>query len=173
MSREKPRKTPPPLDSQTLGELALRYVERFATSEAKLTRYLQGKLRTRGWAGESPPDVGAVVARLAALRYVDDRVFGEARARGLERRGYGARRIGQDLRAAGLAEDLRGEIAETVDARGAALAYARRRRFGPFAAEVPDRAVRAKQFAAMLRAGHDARIAGEILDMRDIDPDYE
>nr|WP_243451824.1 RecX family transcriptional regulator [Sphingosinicella soli] len=159
------------MDEDALRALALRHVERYSTSEAKLRTYLARKLRERGWAGERPADVDGIVTRFAALGYVDDRTFGEARARGLERRGYGARRIGQELRAAGLAEDLRGEITDTVDAHGAALAYARRKRFGPFAREVPDRAVRQKQFAAMLRAGHDARITSEVLDMRDIEPD--
>lgn len=173
MRTEKSRKPPPPLDDEALRALALRYVERYATSEGKLAFYLTRKLRERGWAGERPADVDAIVTHFADLRYVDDRTFGEARARGLERRGYGARRIGQDLRAAGLAEDLRGEITGAVDARGAAMAYARRKRFGPFAREAPDRAVRQKQFAAMLRAGHDARTAAEILDMRDVAPDYE
>lgn len=172
MRGEKTRKTPRPLSEETLRALALRYVERYATSEGKLAAYLARKLRERGWAGERPADVEGIVAGFAALRYVDDRAFGEARARGLERRGYGARRIGQDLRAAGLAEDLSGEITGAVNARGAAMAYARRKRFGPFAREAPDRAARQKQFAAMLRAGHDARIAAEILDMRDVEPDY-
>lgn len=173
MRTEKSRKPPRPLDEETLRALGLRYVERYATSEAKLAAYLARKLRERGWAGEQPADIETIVARFADLRYVDDRTFGESRARGLERRGYGARRIGQDLRAAGLAEELRGEITGAVDARGAAMAYARRKRFGPFAREAPDRAVRQKQFAAMLRAGHDARTAAEILDMRDVELDYE
>ncbi len=167
MYSENRRKAPSPRDVETRRAAALRYVERYATSEAKLSAYLVRKLRERGWAGERPADVEGIVARFASLGYVDDRVFGEARARGLERRGYGARRIGQDLRAAGLADTLRGEITEAVDARGAALAYARRKRFGPFAREVPDRALRQKQFAAMLRAGHDPRIAAEILDMKE------
>ncbi|WP_374594404.1 regulatory protein RecX [Sphingosinicella sp.] len=172
MRTEKSRKPPRPLDQEALRALALRYVERFATSEGRLAAYLSRKVRERGWAGERAADIEAIVQHFAALRYVDDRTFGEARARGLERRGFGARRIGQDLRAAGLAEDLRGEITDAIDARGAAMAYARRKRFGPFAREAPDRAVRQKQFAAMLRAGHDARIAAEILDMRDVEPDY-
>jgi regulatory protein len=158
-----PRKPPPPLDRETLDSLALRYVERFATSEAKLARYLDRKLRERGWGEAGAPPVAAIVERLAALRYVDDRGFGEARARGLERRGYGARRIAEDLRAAGLADGLRSEIAGEVDARAAALAYARRRRLGPFGPPATDHRERQRQFAAMLRAGHDARTAAEVL----------
>jgi regulatory protein len=160
---EKSRRPLPPLTSETLDSLALRYVERFATSEARLTRYLERKLHERGWGGTGQPPVAAIVERLAALRYVDDRGFGEARARGLQRRGYGARRIGDDLRAAGIDAALRTEITATVDAREAAMTFARRRRFGPFGPPVSDPRQRQRQFAAMLRAGHDARIAAAIL----------
>ncbi|KTW08260.1 RecX family transcriptional regulator, partial [Sphingomonas sanguinis] len=38
-----------------LERLALRYVERFATTEGKLVDYLTRKLRERGWAGEGAP----------------------------------------------------------------------------------------------------------------------
>jgi regulatory protein len=40
---------------------------------------------------------------------------------------------------------------------------ARKRRFGPFAATAPERAVREKQLAAMLRAGHDLDMAREMV----------
>jgi len=44
---------------------------------------------------------------------------------------------------------------------------ARRRRFGPFAAEAPDRPLREKHLAAMLRAGHRLDIARRIVDASD------
>jgi regulatory protein len=73
--------------------------------------------------------------------------------------------VRQALGEAGIAEDLRetvrpGELA----AREAILALARRRRFGPFAAGPIDRALREKQIAAMLRAGHPLDSAREIVD---------
>lgn len=144
----------PPLDESALRELALRYVARFATSEAKLRRYLERKLFERGWVGDGPAPVAAVIARLAGLGYVDDRAFAEARARDLGHRGLGARRIAADLQAAGIIRDLAAEIATTGDALAVAVAYARRRRFGPFDPRPPDRDRRRRQEAAMLRAGH-------------------
>lgn len=149
------RPPPPPLDASTLRDFALRYVGRYATTAAKLQRYLGRKLWERGWSGDAPAPVEALVAQFVAQGYVDDRSFGEARARGLAGKGFGARRVGQDLQAAGLARDLASEIGATVDGRAAAERFAQRRRFGPWdrGGFDPDR--HRKQVAAMLRAGHD------------------
>jgi regulatory protein len=158
------RRPVPPLDTAALERLALRYVERFATTRGKLTAYLQRKIRERGWDGP-PADPAALAERMAGLGYVDDRAFAEARAQALARRGLGARRVSQDFRAAGIAEEDAAELAPVIAGRAAdtALAFARRRRIGPFGDGNPDRAVREKQLAAMLRAGHGFDLARRIV----------
>ena len=144
-----------PLELPALEELALAYAARFATTAAKLEAYLARKLRERGWAGEGPPPVGAIVERFVAAGYVDDAAYARAKAGSLLRRGYGERRIGQALGAAGVEETLRDEVLpDEGEARRAALTLARKRGFGPFGRTVPDRPLREKQLAAMLRAGH-------------------
>lgn len=154
-TRREPR-VPKPLDPARMEEMALAYVARFATSAGKLGDYLRRKLRERGWEGESGPDIAALVARFVEIGYVDDATFARAKAQGLLRRGYGSRRIDQALGAAGIAEPLREESrGNEVERRRAALVMARKRRFGPFGlAATTDRALREKQVAAMLRAGH-------------------
>lgn len=145
--------------------MALRYVERYATTRQKLADYLHRKIRERGWAAETPPDPDALVGRLAALGYVDDAAFAAARAAGLSRRGYGPRRIGEALRAAGI-DEADGAAARDIAvgaAWAAALAFARKRRIGPFADAPPDRAQRDKAWAAMLRAGHSGAHVRKIL----------
>ena len=138
-----------------LDELALAYVARFATSAAKLEAYLKRKLRERGWDGANEPPLAALVARMVASGFVDDTAFARARSGSLLRRGYGTRRIDQALHAAGIAEPVREEVRAGEGAqRRAALALARKRRFGPFGPAGLDRAGREKQVAAMLRAGH-------------------
>ena len=157
MDRRKPRKErkpPKPLTAASLDWFALRYVERYATTRAKLRRYLGDKLRQRGWAGEGTAPIDAVVERLSCLGYVDDRAFGEAKARGLERRGFGERRVALALTVAGVEPDLRADIVEQVDGEAAALAYAKRKKLGPFAVAKADPDTARKQFAAMVRAGH-------------------
>jgi regulatory protein len=159
-----------PLDPSRLEELALAYVARFATSAAKLERYLLRKLRERGWDGEDEAPVPALVARFVAAGYVDDEAFARARSGSLLRRGYGQRRISQALGAAGIAADLREAVrAGQPEARRAALAMARKRGFGPFGRASPDRAQREKQVAAMLRAGHRLDSARELVNAADIE----
>lgn len=148
-----------------MRDLALAYVARFATSGGKLEAYLKRKLRERAWEGESEPDVAALVARYAELGYVDDAAYARAKSGDLLRRGYGPRRVSQALGQAGIAEDLRESVSASLhEARAAALQLARKRRFGPFAAEPADRAVREKQLAAMIRAGHGFEVARAVLE---------
>ncbi len=155
-SYERKEKRPPkPLDARRLNDLALHYVARFATSAAKLADYLKRKLRERGWEGEGEPDVAALTEKFVAAGYIDDAAYARAKSGALLRRGFGARRVGQVLSAAGIAEETRVEVcASDAAQRRAALALARKRRFGPFGASELDRPARDKQIAAMLRAGH-------------------
>ncbi|MBN8808225.1 MAG: RecX family transcriptional regulator [Sphingomonas sp.] len=165
--RQVPSRSPaPPLDRAALERLALRYVERFATTRARLATYLAGKIRQRGWEGEAA-DPAAIAERFAELGYVDDRAYGEAKAAAMGRRGLGARRVAGALHQAGVTGDDAAAIAPVVDERAVetALAFARRRRIGPFAAEAPERDVREKQIAAMLRAGHSPALARRIAAM--------
>jgi regulatory protein len=92
MSSNRHTKIRKPLASDALNRLALHYVGRYSTTCAKLHSYLQRKVRERGWADESPADIDAIIARCAALGYVDDRTFAETRAASLGRRGYGFHR---------------------------------------------------------------------------------
>lgn len=165
--RKGPPTPPPPLDPERLRALALRYVERFATTEAKLARYLHRKLYERGWSGDASPPatarVEALVASLASLGYVDDRAFGEARTRGLSRRGFGPRRVTADLGAAGLQRELAAELGETIDPQAAAERFAARRHFGPYDRSPPDPDRHRKQVAAMLRAGHGYDVVRRVL----------
>jgi regulatory protein len=168
VSRNQPRKERPPLDAERLEQLALAYAGRYATTRARLCAYLDRKLRERGWAGAEEPGVGGLVERMAVLGYVDDRAFGMARAASLGRRGYGAARVGQALRAAGIAEDDAEEAkaASRAGAWASAIRFAERRGIGPFAAREADRPAREKALAAMLRAGHPLDLARRLVSAR-------
>ena len=172
----KARRALPPLNQQTLQELALRYVGKFATTRAKLSVYLARKLRERGWDGERTPDLEALADRFAELGYIDDAAYALGQSRSLSSRGYGKRRLNQRLRVAGVQDDDRAEADAHADAEavGAALRFAERRRLGPFASSAPDPRLREKWIAAMVRAGHGFGIAREIAWLApgsEIDPD--
>lgn len=159
----RPRK---PLNGERLHELALFYVGRFATTRAKLTTYLDRKLRERGWEDDAPAEVERLVERLAATGLVDDALYAQSKARSLTERGYGAARVRQSLRAAGI-EEADGVTARDIAVEGAAdsaLRFARRRRIGPYAEAALDRAGREKALAAMVRAGHGFELARAVVD---------
>jgi regulatory protein len=154
------------LDSEKLERLGLFYAGRYATSRARLAAYLNRKLRERGWEGDAPPPVEALVERFAALGYVDDLAFASGRAAALARRGYGERRLDQALKAAGIGAEAAAPALKMAEegAEAAALRFARRRRLGPFAVGPMDHEARRRAVAAMLRAGHRIEIVRKILD---------
>jgi len=160
------KRVKPPLGEAQLRDLALHYAARFATTGARLEAYLARKIKERGLAEDEDgrsvdPDIPALVARLVELGYVDDDAYARMRARDLGARGYGARRVEETLRHAGVGEGLRRVHAPGEAAgRQAAALMARKKRLGPFGAQVeaPDplakRKAHEKAVAAMLRAGH-------------------
>ncbi|NBC35039.1 hypothetical protein GTZ99_00530 [Novosphingobium sp. FSY-8] len=174
---QREKRAPRPLDIATFEALALHHVARFATSAAKLEAYLRRKLRERGWAGEAPHEgevaAADIVARFIRAGYVDDAGFAQARSASLQRRGFGARRIDQALMQAGIAEPIRTDVRpDEAAARAAALALARRKRFGPWRRDADagrmEPKEREKQVAAMVRAGHGLGIVRVLLDSPDI-----
>jgi regulatory protein len=155
------------LNSADLERFALRYVERYATTRAKLADYLRRKIRERGWAGGLPADPVALAQRMADLGYVDDRSYAESKAGAMGRRGMGARRVREALRHAGIETPDAEAVAPALaaDAPSSAVAFARRKRIGPFAREAADRPQQEKQLAAMLRAGHGFDLARTLVRM--------
>jgi regulatory protein len=157
-----------PLGAAKLDELALAYVARFATSRAKLTRYLARKVRESEWMDEVDAMAAceAIADRMERLRYLDDRQYAAMRAGAMTRRGLGVRRVKAQLYADGIAEPDSGEAIAAAEGAAlvAAVDFARRRRFGPFAVrQSDDPKQRERQIAAFLRAGHSMTTARRIL----------
>ena len=156
----------PPLDDKALGELALRYVGKYATTRSKLAAYLARKVRERGWEGDRGPDFEELVNRFAELGYVDDAAYALAASRSLSSRGYGRRRLDRKLAQAGVREDdgAAARALAEAEAVDAALRFARRRRIGPFGSGGMDPKGREKAIGAMVRAGHAFPLAKAIVD---------
>jgi regulatory protein len=163
-SRKKPA---PPLNRDKLRGLALHYAGHYATTRTKLATYLSRKIRERGWTeGEPFPDIDGLTNQFAELGYVNDALYAEGRARSLSRRGFGERRLEQDLRASGI-DDKDSNVARehaAAERLSSALALAKRKRIGPFALEIAPQDIKKKQMAAMMRAGHDFALARRIIE---------
>lgn len=157
-----------PLGAVRLDELALAYVARFATSKAKLARYLGRKIRESEWIDEKDAAAAceAITLRMERLGFLDDRQYAAMRGAAMTRRGLGVRRVQAQLWVDGIAPEDAGGAVEAAEgaAVGAAIGFARRRRFGPFAIRpADDPALRERQVAAFARAGHSLALARRIL----------
>jgi regulatory protein len=172
------KRVPRPPTRERLHARALYYLERFATTGAHLRRVLLRRaLRDAEALGLDPArvreDVDAVVGRAVAAGLVDDRLFAASRARRLAEAGRSPARIRAALAAKGLdraavAAALRGLEEEQGDPElAAAVAYARKRRIGPWRPE-PERAdTKLKDLAALGRAGFSYRVARQVVEADD------
>ncbi|MBX3224802.1 MAG: RecX family transcriptional regulator [Labilithrix sp.] len=155
-----------------LHEAALSYLARGSATAATLTRVLERKVTT--WARRAEragrdaelvagdlvacrESIAAIVARFREVGLIDDAAYAASRARSLSRAGRSRRAISAHLAAKGVAaETVREALPNDATVElAAALAFARKRRIGPFARDAADddRAARQKALAAMARAG--------------------
>lgn len=180
MARD-PKRDPKPAGAAptqaSLHEAALRHLSRFATTEMGLVRVLDR--RVQRWARAAGAEGGETTEPAAAAREavravaralvvagaIDDAAFAQARAGRLARAGRSRRATtaylaGKGVAAATAVAALPSEAEEVA----AALAYARRRRIGPFRlGGDADPAVRQKEMAAMGRAGFPREVAARAL----------
>lgn len=205
--RPMPRRRSFPIPTQeSLSNAALHYLSRFAASEESLRRMLLTKLRR---AAAAHPEFAADHDRQAALRLqiegivarhkvsgaVNDKAFADMKVASLRRAGKSRRAIRQKLGQKGIparliSEALEGHAQDAAlddgagDAAaqaewGAALAFARKRRLGPFRASetgaeegrlehaknasIRQKVKIAKDAAALIRAGFAPALASKVL----------
>ncbi len=119
------------------------------------------KVRERGWEDERSTDLAGLTEKFTSLGYINDAQFAEARSRSFVRRGFGARRLSEDLRASGIGDveaiNAKAHMEESIFT--AAENFAKRKRIGPFAQEAAPPEKRNKQLNAFLRAGHNFELA--------------
>jgi regulatory protein len=153
------------LDQESLHRLAIRYVERYATSRKKLADYLHRKIRERKWQDTDAPAVEQLIERFVAQGYIDDALYAQNKASALTRRGYGTRRVSHALYQAGISEADGREAFQISEANKwvAAEKFARKRKIGPYAESQQDADKCRKQLQAFLRAGHDFDLASRFV----------
>ena len=141
------------LDEAGLRALGLDYATRYGGTTAAMARILDRRVHRWERAmleaeGADPEAIaaqaaalreaaGRVVASLASIGAVDDAAFAASRARRLRRSGRSRLAVLAHLGAKGVGPSLAGATVPEDDAAefAAALAFARRRRVGPFARE--------------------------------------
>ncbi len=168
------QKVPRKATLRHLENSALYYLQRFATSSENLKRVLLRKVMRSAYAhdtdvAEGEAFVQDLIARFQSSGLLDDAVFAKGRAETLHRRGNSRRVIRAKLKQKGVADD---DINTALAALGnggeaelaAALNYAKRRRFGPFATKKPTPEQREKQLASLARAGFSYDVARQVLE---------
>lgn len=181
---QRPRRLAKPITVKRLENVAAAYVARYDASSARLRTVLMrriDKARTHDMpvVDNAEAVIDSILARYAKAGVIDDARYAERKAGSLHRRGTSSRHIREKLKLAGIDRDdveraldvARDELA--VDATGmdlqAALAFARRRRLGPFRASADRAERRNRDLAALGRAGFSFDIARRVIDTDDPD----
>lgn len=150
-----------PLNNEQLRSLALFYVGKYATSRKKLSQYLSRKVKEKGWDDAMAPQIEILANEFSKLGYIDDASYAASKARSLVNKGYGVKRLKQEIFAGGIESEDQVEAIAIIEENQlkAADNYARKKRIGPYAKEEASREQKQKQLLAFLRAGHDIKIA--------------
>ena len=165
---------PKPLTADRLHKAALAYLERYAASTEQLRRVLARRLQRAVAAGVAEVDAAQIEAELVRLTragLLDDAAFAAMKAGSLARRGRSRRGIGLALRRLGVAAEGEAALAGLDEDPAAelarAVAFARRRRLGPFrpAAERAER--RQRDLAALGRQGFARAVARQVVEAGD------
>jgi regulatory protein len=179
------RPGPKPATPQRLEAIALFHLERFASSSANLKRVLMRRVQRSAQLHGTDPVAGAEVVEVLVARFVrsgllDDKLYAEARAARLHRRGASARKIAASLAEKGIDRDLIGAALDEDDSDSghtarpggdlaAAAALARRRRLGPYRLPEQREAFRQKDLGTFARAGFARAVAERVLTAEDPD----
>jgi regulatory protein len=177
------RPGPKPATPERLERVALFHLERFSSSAANLRRVLMRRVQRSAQLHGTDPAAGAAAVDALIQRFVgagmlDDKLYAEARATRLHRRGASARKIAASLADKGIDRELIGATLDESDGEAgysarpggdlaAAAALARRRRLGPYRPQEKRAEFRLKDMGTFARAGFGRSIAERVLNAED------
>lgn len=176
--RDRPQK---PVSERYLQNAAVYYLGRYSSSAANLGQVLERKVRRRNEDHHGPTEeqigwIGAVVEKCVTLGLVNDTEYARSRALSLHNAGKSERMIKAGLKQKGVSpEDIENAMRELRKEKGeglevsAAIAYARRRRFGPYRTRAGDADKLRKELASFARAGFGFALAKRIVDASSLD----
>ena len=173
--RKKKRRPTPPLSTKWLHRQAVAYIERYQGSEKRVRQILWKRVRRAqsfhgGEDSVASSMIHEVIEQLKAEGRIHDTRFATDWAVSLQNRGSSSRMIRSKLQQKGLGAEAIDQALQTLSHLGddweeeSALAYARRRRLGPFRIPYDDSwERRQKDLASMARAGFGFGLAKKIL----------
>jgi regulatory protein len=177
--KEKPKleraaraRRPPNVTRAGIEASALRYLERFDCSVARLRKVLSERIAKAARAGVAEAAAAPAIVEELLLRYqssglIDDQRFAKNFAARQRDRGMSRRMIEQKLRARGITAEVVQELLPRSDSAeselAAAHAFARRRRLGPHRKPDLREAYRRKDLMAMARAGFNYDTASRVV----------
>lgn len=170
----KQKKQPRKITQSSLRNIALYYLQRYASSKENLKRVLMRRVHKSAQVHELDMDeatgwVDQLVDQLAASGMVDDRTYAEGKMRSLYRRGASPNKISQTLRHKGVSAEI---IEETLailyesavdPTLVAAIRLAKRRRLGPYCQRGSRQERAQKDLASLARAGFDYQTAHKVI----------
>lgn len=171
------------ISAQSLHNIALHYLQRYASSQENLRRVLMRRVIRAAKEHDSDPADGerlvdALIQRFRSNGLLDDRRYAEGRAVSLRRRGTSQRLIAQGLRQKGIGEDdIAAALAQINTVRDddadiefvTACRLAQRRRLGPFRAAEKRPPYQQRDLATLARAGFAYDIARRVITHEDCD----
>ena len=171
---DRKRAAPAKITATSLNNIALHYLERFASSAENLRRVLLRRVRRAAAHHGSDPGEGAALVEALIVRFqrsglLDDPRYAAAKAASLLRRGLSRRAIAGKLAQHGIAAELIAEtLRELAAASGgselaAACVFIRRRRLGPYRSSTSRAGSPEKEMGALARAGFSFEIARRVL----------
>ncbi len=175
--KEKKRRPTPPLTASWLQAEAVQYLQRWPASEVRVRRLLWKRIKRAqsfhgGTQEEAAPLVEEVMESLRRNRFVDDARYARLWIDSLRRRGTSQRMIFKKLMEKGVAQhEISAALEAHVPEEGgdpeevSAVAYAKRRRLGPYRVPLDESWERKqKDLASMARAGFSYGIAQSVLE---------
>ena len=175
------KRTPRKATMRYLENAALYYMERFASSKANLRRIMMAKVeRSARFHGtdreKGVAQVEDIIARFLRSGLLDDEMYARSKAISLHHRGSSSRAIRAKLTSKGVDGPIIHMALAFLEAEdpdsefSAAIAFARRRRIGPFRRQRPsgddtgDPQLHEKELTALRRAGFCFDIARRVVD---------
>jgi len=172
------RRLPKPATAKRLENVALYYLQRFAASSESLRRVLMRRVSKSAYYLDTDPTEGAayvedIISRFQGSGLLDDTIYAEGQVKSLFRRGLSRRAISSRLMEKGVDRaiidtQLNALLEDNPDPDlKAAIAFAKRRRLGPFrpADQRPDR--RQRDLASLARGGFDFETANKVIGAED------